>query len=72
MSDIEILLRELIEKVDNLENKFDNLTKKVKTAINSNYGTSVWGDDSTPLPLRTTDEILPMKSIQEIRDEQKR
>lgn len=38
MSDIEILLRELIEKVDKLEHKVDNLTKKVKTTINMNYG----------------------------------
>lgn len=48
MSDVEILLRELNEKVDKLEHKVDNLTSKVKTTINMNYGAGVWGDDSLP------------------------
>lgn len=66
MSDIEILLRELNErmdflfqKVDILNKKVDYLNSKIKMTINAQYG-SIWGDDSTPptpLPLRTTEEI---------------
>lgn len=44
MSNIEILLRELIDKVDNLEKKIDRIEKQVtppKFNIDLN-----WGDDS--------------------------
>lgn len=58
MSDIEILLRELNDRMDVLEKKVDKLNNKIKMTINAQYG-SIWGDDSTPpihLPLRTTTE----------------
>ena len=64
MSDIEILLRELVnkveylnQKIDRLDKKVDNLTNKIKTLGNFQYGTSIWGDDSIPLPLNERLEI---------------
>ena len=44
MSDIEILLRELIDKVDDLEKKIDRIEKQV-TPPKFNVDFS-WGDDS--------------------------
>ena len=52
MSDIEILLRELSDKVDDLNNKVDRLMKEIKGPT-----VTVWGDDSTPLEFRKPQEI---------------
>ena len=50
MSDIEILLRELIDKVDNLEKKVDKIEKQViPPEIKINYN---WGDDNCAEPLK--------------------
>lgn len=46
MSDIEILLRELIDKVDNLEKKVDKIEKQVTPPkFNVSFD---WDDDSLP------------------------
>ena len=55
MSDIEILLRELSDKIDDLNNKLDRILEQNKP-FNVSIETP-WGDDSTPLPLRHTEEI---------------
>lgn len=50
MSDIEILLRELIDKVDNLEKKVDRIEKLVTPPkFNIHFD---WGDDSCERFLR--------------------
>lgn len=52
MSDIEILLKELSDKVDDLNNKVDRLMKENKRPI-----VTVWGDDSIPPGILKPQEI---------------
>ena len=57
MSDIQILLSELIEKIENLEQKIDILSKKVDK-INVVQINPVWGDDSRPFHTRPEQIIV--------------
>lgn len=55
MSDIEILLKELSDKVDDLNNKVDGLTEEMKKIKGPTV--TVWGDDSIPLGILRPQEI---------------
>ena len=59
MSDIELLLRELNERMDKLERKVDSLYNKIKLTVNSTYGV-IWGDDSNPGQIRIG-EVNPLE-----------
>lgn len=58
MSDIEILLRELSDKVDDLNNKVDRLRKEIKGPT-----VTVWGDDSVPPDLFLKPQEIEVKDI---------